>query len=590
MTAVKLAAFGGMIPAQDDRLLPENNAALTRNCCLDSGALRGMHRTTPIHTLVLGGANSVFRIPLISQDRNHIPSSFWMEFADADTNVLRTPIANDSFERYYIVSPSTIPKYNTKARILAASASFTLGIPAPSVAPGVSPSGGVGIAQARAYVYTWVSVYGEESAPSPPTLVTGKIDDTWALTFTAVGAVATGRNLDRLRIYRTVTGASGVASYFFVHEQTIATLSYNDTLPDTTVSAANALATFDYVEPPTDLKGIVQMPNGMLVGWHGNELCFCEPYLPHAWPLAYRLSFTHNIVGLGVIGQTVMVLTEGFPYAVSGVHPSSMSSSQINSYEPCTSRGSIVSTPLGVLYAAPNGLALASPGSVQNASTLIVTKDKWNTLIAPPTLRASRISQSYYAWGTTGGGVFEPTAFQTTAFAQTDYTGAYDGVYLNLTDQRIAWSQLYNAMPIANVITDVWTGETFVIRGGIVYWVDFAATTFNEPYLWRSKIFQAATLKNFGVIRLTFDENTNISLVNRDVAFPQSLANNKYGVVRVYADGDLVMAREMRISREVLKIPSGFTATSWQFEVEANVAVYSLEVAGSAKELAGANG
>lgn len=585
MSAIKISAFGGMIPAQDDRLLPENNAALTRNCCLDSGALQGMHNTIDVHTLANPNANCVFRIPLIAQDRNHIPASFWMEFADADTDVLRTPIANDSYDRYYIVSPSTVPKYNTRARILNGDASFTLGIPAPTTAPGVSPSGGVGASQARAYVYTWVSVYGEESAPSPPTLVTGKVDDTWSITMTAVGAVATGRNLDRVRIYRTVTGSSGIASYFFVAEQVISDTTYSDTLPDTTVSAANALASFDYAEPPSGLEGIVQMPNGMIAGWYGNELCFCEPYLPHAWPLAYRLSFAHNIVGLGVIGQTVMVLTEGFPYAVSGVHPSSMASAQINSQEPCTSRGSIVSTQLGVLYASPNGLALAAPGAVQNASALITTKDKWNTLIEPSRLRASRISQSYYAWGTSGGGVFEETAFEETAFAQTDYTGAYDGVYLNLTDPRVAWAQLYNTMVLRNVITDVWTGETFIIREGTVYWIDFASTTFNESYLWRSKIFQTLNYKNLGVVRVVFDEDASISQTTRDTANPQTLVNNKYGVVRAYANGTLVMSREMRTSGEVLKLPSGFKANFWQFEIEANVKVYSLEVAGSAKEL-----
>ena len=589
MTAVKISAFGGMIPAQDDRLLPENNAALTRNCCLDSGALQGMHYLRNIRTLSNPSARSVFRIPLVLPDKNHLASSFWMEFLDEHTNVLRTPIANDSYERYYIVSPSTTPAYNTEARILNSDPNYTLGIPAPTVAPTVAPVGGVGVNVSRAYVYTWVSAYGEESAPSPPTLATNKIDATWGITMTAVGGVATGRNLTKVRIYRTVTGASGIASYFFVAEQAIATLTYNDTLPDTTVSAANALASTDYAEPPSDLEGIVAMPNGIIVGWHGNELCFCEPYLPHAWPLAYRISFPHSIVGLGVIGQTVMVLTEGYPYAVSGLHPANMAQSQIQTYEPCMARGSIVPTQLGVLYASHNGLVLAAAGQAANATASLVTKDKWNTLLAPETLFASRIGQGYYAWGTTGGGVFEPTAFETTAFVQTDYTGAFSGCYINLNDPRIAWGQLYNEVPVRNVITDVWTGETFIIRNGIVYWVDFTSVEFNEAYMWRSKIFQTDTFKNVGVVRLTFDEDSSISLTTRNVATVQTLANNQYGIIRAYADGNLVMTREMRASREVLRLPSGFTASQWQFEIEANVKVYSLEIAGSVKELARTN-
>lgn len=585
MTAVKITAFGGMIPAQDDRLLPENNAALTRNACLDSGALQGMHNITAVHTLDNTQAKYVFRIPLVTPDKSNIMSSFWMEYEDQDTNVVRSPVAQDTYDRYYIVRPSAVPKYNTLARIKNGDDEYTLGIPAPTVAPGVSPSGGVGVAEARAYVYTHVSAYGEEGPPSPPTLVTGKVDDTWALTVTAVGGDATNRNITKTRIYRTVTGSTGIASYFFVAEIAIATLTYNDTIASTVVAASNALASQDYQPPPDDMEGIVTMPNGMMAGWHGNELLFCEPYLPHAWPLAYRLSYNHQIVGLGVIGQTLMVLTEGFPYACSGVHPSVMASSQINAYEPCLSRASIVSTQLGVLYASPNGLALAAPGSVQNSTVSLVTKDKWNTLVNPVALRAARIGQSYYAWGSAIGSVFETTAFETTAFVQSDFASAYVGAYINLADQRIAWSSLYNVKPTDNVLTDIWSGEIFIIRDGSVYWLDFSSLTFNEPFLWRSKIFQTAQQKNLGVVRVMFEPDTSITLGARNTDAVQTLSANQYGLVRAYADGRLVMTREMRTSGEIMKLPSGFKAAFWQFEVESNVFIYSLEIAGSAKEL-----
>ena len=40
------------------------------------------------------------------------------------------------------------------------------------------------------------------------------------------------RNLTHTRIYRSVTSVQGVASYFFVTELPIATLTYADTLTD----------------------------------------------------------------------------------------------------------------------------------------------------------------------------------------------------------------------------------------------------------------------------------------------------------------------------------------------------------------------
>jgi hypothetical protein len=47
------------------------------------------------------------------------------------------------------------------------------------------------------------------------------------------------------------------------------------------------------------------------------------------------------------------------------------------------------------------------------------------------------------------------------------------------------------------------------------------------------------------------------------------------------------MTRELRESGEMIRLPSGFTADFWQFEIEARVHISSLQIATSAKELAG---
>lgn len=57
-----------------------------------------------------------------------------------------------------------------------------LGVTPPVAAPTVTPSGGVGSTVTRVYVYTFVTPWGVESAPSPASAeTTGKDDDTWAL-------------------------------------------------------------------------------------------------------------------------------------------------------------------------------------------------------------------------------------------------------------------------------------------------------------------------------------------------------------------------------------------------------------------------
>lgn len=593
MVALKLSAFGGMIPAQDDHLLPENNAALAQNTFLDSGALQGLHVPRAVYTLLGPGNQFVFRIPLVSTDKDHISASFWLEFVDPDTNVLKTPVADDSFERFYFASPTVVPKYNTKTRILAGSAPFTLGIPTPETAPGVAVVGGSGTTEARSYVYTWSSAYAEEGPPSPPTLVTGFINGTWNITLTApLTADTTGRNLTRVRIYRTVTNASGGATFFLLVDQAIGTTTYADTTLDVVLAGNALLESTDWGGPPADLQGFVSMPNGMIAGWRANEIWFCEPFRPHAWPAAYTTSVDNTVVGLGVVGQTLVVLTQGFPYAATGVSPINMAFSKIATFEPCMSRGSIISTAQGVLYASPNGIVLAAYGIVQNASQQLATKDRWLDLVTPQTLRAVRLGASYYAWGVSSKGSFEPTAFENTAFVQDDYTGAFTGVLVNLADPRVAWVELDSNMVLTNnVLTDLWSGEIFLIRGGKVYWMDMSSDNVDGPYLWRSKVFQLDQPRNLAALKVRFlasvkDSSFTLNPV-RDTSSPQTLKSDQYGILRVYAGENLIATRELRVPGELIRLPSGFKEEFWQFEIEARVPVYSLQVATSVKELSG---
>src|SRR6185312_7507987 len=82
-----------------------------------------------------GGLNQTF-------DSSITGASIWMEFVDPDTDVMRSPVVDDTFDRYYFASPSLPPMYNTRARIEAGQPAWLLGVPAPGCAPGVTVSGG----------------------------------------------------------------------------------------------------------------------------------------------------------------------------------------------------------------------------------------------------------------------------------------------------------------------------------------------------------------------------------------------------------------------------------------------------------------
>src|SRR5665811_1003907 len=110
----------------------------------------------------------------------------------------------------------------------------------------------------------------------------------------------------------------------------MATTSTSDSVADANLgiicpSFINGIVGSSFDPPPSDMIGLIALPNGIMAGFSGNILCFCEPYKPWAWPVRYRLATVYPIVSLGVYGQTLIVTTNGFPYAVRGVRPDSMS-------------------------------------------------------------------------------------------------------------------------------------------------------------------------------------------------------------------------------------------------------------------------
>lgn len=138
MVALRVNVFGGMIPAQADHLLPDGGASLAQNTWLYSGSLDGFKSPRFLRNLTSGTAKRVYRIPNDPYEKTNFNNSIWMEFQDADVEVVRAPVRDDSYQRYYWVGPSTTPAYNTYARIATGSASYKLGIPQPGTAPTVN--------------------------------------------------------------------------------------------------------------------------------------------------------------------------------------------------------------------------------------------------------------------------------------------------------------------------------------------------------------------------------------------------------------------------------------------------------------------
>jgi len=572
MPRIKIQAFGGMIPARDDRLLPDSNASDAANVWTRSGALEGIRVPRDIHTLVNPAARYVFRVPKGAPDVLHIEDSYWLEFEDITTTVVKSPVRGSEEPAYYWANMSEPPGYTTFERIDAGNPNLVLGIPAPTVAPAVLPAGGVSTTTVtRSYVYTWVSAYGEEGPPSPPVVVTGKVDDTWAVTLTAPsGGDTTGRVLEDVRIYRTITSAQGVAVYYLVTDQVIADTTYSDTLSDDTIIGQGSLQSTSWTAPPSDLEGMVAMANGMLVGWRLNEVWFSEPYRPHAWPVEYVQLVDYNVVGAGAFDQSIVVGTEAYPFFATGSSPTTVSLRRIAAAEPCVSRGSIAATPRGVYYASPNGLIFAVPGAARNVTLAMIPKDHWAELTNLTQLRAALIDEAYYAFSGVIEGVFQVDAFQTDAFQQEDYTGTRDGIFLDTQDERVALSKLEYPEPTYNVLQDPWTGEVLLIREGKVKLLDVTYDVMGD-YRWTSKIFTMPKPQNLSAVKFIWEAPLG--------------GATPTGTMKTYADGVLVQTKSTPPDKEVFRLPSGFKATTYQFVFEGNFDIKSIEIGSTVKDL-----
>lgn len=590
MVAIKLPVFSGMVPSIDKHLLADTNAAYSNNAWLYSGALNGTPAKTIVKALDNESATIAFRVVGSSNDPLDLFDGEWLEFENSNTDFIKAPVSGDVYNRYYWASSSQAPAYNTYDRIVAGEPPFLLGIPQPSPVSVVASGGSSSTLVSRAYLTTEVTVYGEEGPASNAVLINGKLDDTFEVTIPGIPASDMGvdRNINRIRLYRTITSSAGTATYYLVAELPADTdpQVYNDTALDTALASEPILESTAWTGPP-DLDGIITMPNGIVAGFMGNELWFSEAYRPHAWPAAYSLSLEHEIVGLGVVNQTLVVCTKGNPVTASGVNPASITTLKLPPFEPCLSKGSIVSAEEGVYYVSPNGLILVNTGVAANTTKQYISRDLWSTIANQGKQNACRLGSSYYAFNVGVTAAFQKDAFQDDMIQLKDENGTLVGFMVDPSNENVGFTYLSDNKPIVSVTNDIGTGDVLIVKDKKLWTARQVAGYQTEPYKWTSKVFQTPEVKNFSAFKVFFYEDNDFSYPdspNYNIG-QQFDPDTQRAIVRVYADGKLILAHELRKSGELHRLPSGYKAAFWQVEFEAVVKIKSFQMATSVKEL-----
>lgn len=258
---------------------------------------------------------------------------------------------------------------------------------------------------ATAYLYTFVNDLGEESAPSLPSATILRPDGVSVTVTTPTGlptGVGAEWGIESKRIYRAVTGATGTI-YRFVAEIDLATADYVDNLSDDQLG--EALESEGWELPPEDLEGILALPNGIMVGFRRNQLCFSAQNRPHAWPTAYRLNTDTDIVGIGNIDTTVVAGTKSFPYLAIGSSPDAYSMTKLEVPQAAVAKRSFAYlVGIGVVFASPDGyIAVSGAGQVRNLTEAVFTRKQWQALV-PESIVATAHDDTLHFWFTRGTG------------------------------------------------------------------------------------------------------------------------------------------------------------------------------------------
>jgi hypothetical protein len=371
MERILLREFKGRVPRIAPKLLPDTHAQIAINCDLRSGNIK------PFFDLKQGAVVTTDSISAHPIDTELFTSLLDCDFVDHDVAGEPTLIVSDG---------TTYPKQYTDA--LYPANHMRLGVVPPATALtltfGTIPDvGTVEINHTVSYVYTYVTSWGEESAPSPASAVIEVNDDQYiTLTNFDITDVANKNDVVGMRIYRLAIGTAG-AEYQFLEEIDDLDTTYDDydvSGKDLNSVTADILETEDWVQPPADLAGIIRYANGMLAGFSGNSLYLSETFIVYAWPLKYVLDFDSDIVSIGAYNEAIIVVTETKPYVVTGNSPINMMVTPINVQQGGLAKRGGVETNLGYIYPSPDGLMLIDGSSGTNITKEIITKEQWAAL------------------------------------------------------------------------------------------------------------------------------------------------------------------------------------------------------------------
>lgn len=579
MPGLKLIGFTGEIPRMSPRLLPNMGAQLAMNCRLTRGDLSPIRKsrfTYSFPSAPVNGYSTIYR-----------HGAEWLAW-ESLVHAVPGPVAQD---RLYYMGDGA-PKMRVAGTV------YPLAVPRPATALTATLGGtptAPDLSETRLYAYTFVTQFGEESEPCP---LSNEV--LWApgnnVKLSGFAAAPAGRAIVSQRIYRSQSSTSGTQLYL-IAERAASAANYVDSLPASAIQ--EPLPALDYNAPPDSLRGLTSLSSGMMAAFSGKDLYFCEPWQPHAWPEKYVLSMDYDIVGLGSYGTTVVVMTTGQPYIVSGTAPENMVPEKLKFNLPCIAARGIQDLGYAIAYPSNDGLVLVSSSGVRVASEDLMTREDWQRLL-PATMVCGQHEGRYFAgytYSEVRGNPVRGTLIM-------DFSSAP-----NISRTGISPTAYFY---------DITTSQLYYAAGAEIYEWD-ALGEVNEIQAWCSKPFilpnptnlgallvEAASVLSDEEIRAIEAEIARITAENQDIfdsgqlegalgALPinelpingdrllQVPTLNQTCSVSIYADGKLVATTG--VLNRMTRLPAGFKAQQWEVEITGDMTVIQVTLAETGLQL-----
>ena len=564
MAYFKRDRFSGIAPGVSPRLLAEQFAQLAENIDFESGRLNPV--TDESDTLTL--ANSTRRSIFFYRDTN------WLQWNEDDVSVVEGPIPADTLDRLYWTGQD-YPRIGVGSTIISGSsypqASFRLGVPAPANAPTTSKTGTADSTQTPddvSYVYTFVTAFGEEG---PPSLASTSFErtDTETVTINLPSSDHPSGNYNfgtgaKKRVYRSNTGSTNTQFQFLI-EVPFTTTSVSDTT--SSFALGEVLPSDTWIGPPDDntslypsgpLQGLIAVANGVFAGFTGKRLCLTEPFLPHAWPIDYRITLEEDIVAIGSVTNGIVALTDGAPYFVTGIDPSAMTAVKLDIAQACINKRSVVDMGDYLLYAGPDGLVAVSGGAGEVVTNGLISPKQWNDNFNP-TYRAFRHENTYVAFYSGGGFVYDPRAGEA-ALSTISYTGEVRGGYMH--DKN---------------------GELYVIVGNKIK--KYRGGTASKTLKWKSKQYVTPKPVSMGWVSVhaqAYPVTVKVWADGNQIAiYTISYSNNAYTQTVTLPNG----ASTGTLREPIMRLPA-VVGQVWEGQVEGSVQIDEVCLAQSMDEIA----